>query len=92
MAEYIGRGTAISKLTALEVIEPASTLADARRLLAEMPGADVAPVVHGRWMPFHSKTAGDMQYCSACKIGFDAKTNYCPCCGAKMDGGNADDR
>lgn len=50
-----------------------------------LPAADVAPVVHGRWMPFHSEAAGDIQYCSACEIGFDAKTAYCPHCGAKMD-------
>ena len=49
--------------------------------------ADVATVVHGRWMPFHSEAAGDIQYCSACEIGFDAKMAYCPHCGAKMDGG-----
>ena len=42
--------------------------------------------VHGRWIPFHSEAAGDIQYCSACEIGFDAKTAYCPDCGAKMDG------
>lgn len=48
-------------------------------------GADVVPVVHGRWVPFHSEAAGDIQYCSACEIGFDAKTDYCPHCGAKMD-------
>lgn len=48
--------------------------------------SDVAPVVHGRWIPFHSEAAGDIQYCSACEIGFDAKTDYCPHCGAKMDG------
>ena len=47
MAEYIDRGTAIAKLTALEVIEPNATMVDARRLLADMPAADVAPVVHG---------------------------------------------
>lgn len=39
----------------------------------------------GRWMPFHSEAAGDIQYCSACEIGFDAKTDYCPHCGAKMN-------
>lgn len=56
-----------------------------------IPPADVAPVVHGRWVPFHSEAAGDIQYCSACEIGFDAKMDYCPNCGAKMDGdGNAD--
>lgn len=49
MAEYIDRGTAIAKLTALEVTKPSATMADAKRLLADMPAADVAPVVHGRW-------------------------------------------
>lgn len=44
----------------------------------------------GRWVPFHSEAAGDIQYCSACEIGFDAKTDYCPHCGAKMDGGDND--
>lgn len=28
--------------------------------------ADVAPVRHGRWIPFHSEAAGDIQYCSIC--------------------------
>lgn len=45
MAEYIDRGTAIAKLTALEVTEPSATMTDAKRLLADMPAADVAPVV-----------------------------------------------
>lgn len=52
------------------------------------PAADVSPVVHGRWIPFHSKISGDIQYCSACEIGFVAKSDYCPHCGAIMDGGN----
>ena len=43
------------------------------------------PVVQGRWIPFHSEAVGDIQYCSICGIGFDAKTDYCPHCGAKMD-------
>lgn len=44
-----------------------------------------APVVHGRWMPFDIEAADDIQYCSVCEIGFGAKTDYCPHCGAKMD-------
>ena len=55
------------------------------KILNQFPVADVAPVRHGRWVPFHSEVAGDIQYCSACEIGFDAKTDYCPNCGAKMD-------
>ena len=56
-------------------------------LYDEMKEEISIPVVHGRWMPFHSEAAGDIQYCSACEIGFDAKMDYCPHCGAKMDGG-----
>lgn len=46
MVEYIERGTAIAKLTALEVTKPSATMTDAKRLLADMPAADVVPVVH----------------------------------------------
>ena len=52
------------------------------------PAADVAEVVHGRWVPaFH---VGDCCYrCSECQFLRDAYLldigNYCPNCGAKMD-------
>lgn len=85
MAKYVDCSVAVARLTALEVAEPNATMADAKRVLADTPTADVAPVVHGRWMPFHSEAAGDIQYCSACEIGFAAKMDYCPHCGAKMD-------
>lgn len=45
MAEYINRGTAIAKLTALEVTEPNATMADAKLVLADMPTVDAVPVV-----------------------------------------------
>lgn len=43
--EYILRSIAIAKLTALEVTDPFATIADAKRVLADMAAADVAPVV-----------------------------------------------
>ena len=58
-----------------------------RDMVSRFPAADVAPVRHGRWLPFHSTAAGDIQYCSACEIGCTWKPNYCPNCGAIMDGG-----
>lgn len=79
MAEYIDRGTAIAKLTALEVTKPSATMADAKRLLADMPAADVAPVVHGVWIPVHESEISGWNpevagidpiggyICSACK-------------------------
>ena len=87
MADYINRGTAIAKLTALEVTEPSATMTDAKRLLADMPAADVAPVVHGRWDILDGyKTR---RVCSVC--GWDVPEygkfySYCPNCGARMDG------
>lgn len=89
MAKYIECETAIAKLTALEVTEPIATMIDAKRLLAEMPAADVTPVVHGRWIEDH-----DYLKCPECGVMvkrdftfFDiGNWNYCPACGVKMDG------
>ena len=53
-----------------------------------LPAADVAPVVHGRWDNMDGyKTR---KVCSEC--GWDVPEygkfySYCPNCGAKMDGG-----
>lgn len=52
--------------------------------------ADVAPVRHGRWI--NSGTGYNWCYeCSVCgwKDGrpFEDRHNYCPNCGAKMEGG-----
>lgn len=44
MAEYIDRGIAIAKLTALEVTDRNATMTNAKRSLADMPAADVARV------------------------------------------------
>ena len=49
------------------------------------PAADVVPVVHGRWI-----FGGDgCVICSKCneEESNDNHRNYCPHCGAKMDGG-----
>ena len=56
--------------------------------IMNIPAADVAPVVHGRWEVYLD---GKYLMCSACKASFwdengDGGTNYCPNCGAKMDG------
>lgn len=55
--------------------------------------ADVAPVVHGRWIPHDRVFGDDFLVCSKCQfVSEDRSTrryyHYCPNCGAKMDGGN----
>ena len=92
--EYILRSIAIAKLTALEVTEPFATIADAKRVLADMDAADVAPVVHEKWL-LDRWPSWPHRECSRCKIMIprtkevpDQYWQYCPNCGARMDGGN----
>lgn len=80
MAEYIERNAAIRALTLHDCDS-----AGAKVAILDLPAANVAPVLHGEWIPFHSEAAGDIQYCSICKIGFESRTDFCPHCGAKMD-------
>lgn len=65
--------------------------------IAEMPTVDAAPVVHGRWISL-TDCANAGVYCSVChkKVWKEdyawcnrknkLRSNYCPNCGAKMDG------
>ena len=62
---------------ALELIED---------FVKDVPNVDAVEVVHGRWV----YTDGEYEIymiCSECGWDSDYRTNYCPNCGAKMDGG-----
>lgn len=94
MGEYIEREAAKRALADSDVVPKYK--ADNRpvtdEIIDDIPAADVAPVVHGRW---------DGDTCTACKLPwkynmvqdaddwgyFDPMPDYCPNCGAKMDGG-----
>lgn len=68
---------------------------DAIEIMAEvhyMPAADVAPVVHGRWISFldGDHIMPERYYrCSRCGRVESRRQPYCHC-GAKMDGGDSD--
>lgn len=58
-------------------------------LLSETPTIDAVPVVHGRWSGeeiFPDFPTLNGYCCSNCKQHQGRRTNYCPNCGAKMDG------
>ena len=58
--------------------------------IERIPAADVAPVVHGEWIVSHIPDSM-LWECDQC--GFDCGAhsfNFCPNCGAKMDGGESD--
>ncbi|MBQ5640466.1 MAG: hypothetical protein IIV05_01530 [Ruminococcus sp.] len=88
MSDYIRRGDAIKLLRGSAVAKyPASFsfgLFAAADEISKMPAAAVAPVVHGEW----DKNADDdnIVYCDQCLMPQDMPTNYCSCCGARMDG------
>ena len=100
---YISRDTAIARLTRLEVTDKLATMADAKREIADMPAADVAPVVHGRWELQRKGDWISVFVCSVCGRGetiaesvlynsqlkMPKKYPYCHC-GAKMDGKGGD--
>lgn len=65
---------------------PVSELED---ILEQIEQENVAPVIHARWIKTEDGT-----YCSNCELyayrdKFDKpwESDYCPYCGAKMDGG-----
>lgn len=86
MSEYIEREAAIESLPV--------AWDSAINALRNMPAADVAPVMHGRWIG--APLCGNNNCrCSVCGSWHNIHANlrgeiaqkYCPDCGAKMDGG-----
>ena len=97
MAEYIEREQAIQKVKNVmatewfrgnyEAIGPLQRVVDVQ--LGRMTAADVAPVVHGKWLkPEYEYHVGICSLCGCVplKPAFRSTPyNYCPNCGAKMD-------
>lgn len=100
MDEYIKRKAALAlvKPDAPEDEKAAVTIATAKKLVRSIiqrtPAADVAPVVHGRWIDAYPGIEPNPMFmygiCSECGFeqGISKYLNYCPNCGAKMDGEN----
>lgn len=98
MAEYIAREAVIDRLKRnLDACNPDSfselCYRDAIETVKRFPAADVATVVHGRWIL--EREPNGKPYCFHCSvcdsdyhcIGIVVASDYCPNCGAKMDGG-----
>lgn len=89
MAEYIEREAAVkafNNFDAGRADSPPFTLLTPEEFaeyLYELPAADVAPVVHGHRVD----NGGSYARCSQCDGVLPLCANYCPNCGAKMDGG-----
>lgn len=91
MAEYIDRERVLANAVFVHG-QWDDTYVSAEKI-KEIPAADVAPVVHGRWeflgpnRPIKECMCGT---CSVCKVRskYIANTMLCPNCGARMDAKN----
>ena len=104
MAEYIKRDAFIAWLKRIPLKDLSDGLGlcriimeeDFKRAIRELPGemiVDVAPVVHGRWVPTKAPFMNECKDCSVCgyRTVWGHRYNYCSNCGAKMDGGDSDE-
>lgn len=95
MAEYFEREALKNDIA--KSTEPFNT-GSVFRAINRQIAADVAPVVHGRWISWEKAgncvPSPDRHECSVCHDaaqvlvnGFELLSDYCPHCGAMMDGG-----
>ena len=82
----------IRDLTAMKSVYDAIALDGMIKALNEAPTVDAVEVVHGRWDEKTTPYWHLIHVCSIC--GFEKVTdhvfNYCPNCGARMDGWHED--
>ena len=97
MAEYIEREALMRRIKEIHCAEcdsyhgvrcRACWVDDTLDYIDCEPAADVAPVRHGRWKPFGIDSRGRVRRwnCTACHMTSRDGGNYCPYCGARMDG------
>lgn len=80
-------------------ISKVGAIADMVMLISEAPTIEAEPVVHGRWKRYTDEkfmgydSRGRIKYrkyysyeCTCCGENRLSRPNYCPNCGAKMDG------
>ena len=95
MAEYINKELLLHKIGQIPIAwEYGQAVKDIYDMVKNEPAADVAPVVHGRWVRPHWRNDVHCMDCSECCgeahhqefHGVEKYYSMCPHCGARMDG------
>lgn len=104
MAEYIKRSAVFEQFDNADAdvcetddfggVDYGFGMKNIKELINAIPAADVAPVMHGRWMHEEAEGGFHIWRCSRCGRGMNDNPEgidlYCHHCGAKMDGGDGD--
>lgn len=69
-----------------DVKNSACEVAECLRMIDNAPTADVQPVKHGYWEDYYVGDSLEGVICTACKKTCTYEFDYCPSCGARMDG------
>ena len=90
MDDLISRKALLAEYDRVHIGEPGK----ARKLIEDAPTVDAVEVVHGHWYkaphhPYRCSYCGEMALLDMYGESH-YRSNYCPNCGAKMDGGNDD--
>ena len=83
MSRYIDADALIANIPNEEMI--------AKMAVAHAPTIDAVSVVRGEWIRNDLDGTFKVWDCSECGIHMEARWNYCPNCGAKMDGEREDE-
>lgn len=93
MSEYIERGALLLRIDCHGTNKFGMLDEDIRAFIKKQPAADVVEVKHGKWVDkWGGRYVNQCYRCSVCgdhALGNDKRwflTDYCPNCGAKMDG------
>ena len=84
MPSYIEAGELLMELNDTDIFDTYNDYSMVFDTIDNFPTADVAPVRHGHWIECNYGLTFE---CSECKYPTEySLTDYCPNCGAKMDG------
>lgn len=99
MSDYIKREDALNAFRRVYMIPGRGTakeiytkqIENTYKDIEAIPAADVIEQKHGKWMPIYDGNEfGEVYqsgvYCSECDEELQSEPNYCPNCGARMDG------
>ena len=98
MADYIDRDATLREIERREALmfgDKRISVDAMKSFIKNRTAADVAPVVHGMWIDKDKYDFGTFYDCSICGdriLDNGHSWNYCPNCGAKMDGGDNTER